>query len=68
MQWIPVGAWCAAALITFVVLGFCGYEIAWKARRLRRDLRALQELADELPLLRARLAEAQQRVAAAGLR
>ena len=68
MQWIPVGAWCAAALITLVVLGFCGYEIAWKTRRLRRDLRALLELADQLPLLRARLTEAQQRVAATGLR
>jgi hypothetical protein len=66
--WIPVAAWCAAVLIALVVLGFCAYEISWKARRLQRDLRGLQSLAGELSALRARVAEAQERVAAAGLR
>jgi len=66
--WIPVAAWCAAVLIALVVLGFCAYEISWKARRLQRDLRGLQSLAGDEAALRARVAEAQERVAAAGLR
>jgi hypothetical protein len=66
--WIPIAAWCAALLIALVVLGFCAYEISWKARRLQRDLRGLQSLADDLTALRARVAEAQERVAATGLR
>jgi hypothetical protein len=66
--WIPVAAWGAAVLVALVVLGFCAYEISWKARRLQKDLRGLQSMADELTVLRARVAEAQERVAATGLR
>lgn len=47
-----------------LILGFCGYEISWKQRRLRADLAALQALnrnlsavARELISTRARLAE-----------
>lgn len=68
MIWIPVAAWGAAVLVALVVLGFCAYEISWKARRLQKDLRGLQSMADELTVLRARVAEAQERVAATGLR
>lgn len=68
MVWVPIGAWIAAAVIGAVLLGFCGYEVSWKARRLRRDLRELQGVADELTGLRGRLAATQQRIAAAGLR
>jgi hypothetical protein len=68
MVWVPVGAWCGAALLTAVVLGFCAYEIAWKAGRLRTDLRLLQGRADELAALRSRLSETQRRLAATGLR
>lgn len=68
MQWIPIAAWCFAGVLALVVLGFCGYEIFWKAQRLQRDLRRLQGLGDQLTELRGQLADAQQRVAATGLR
>jgi hypothetical protein len=68
VSWVPVIAWGVAALVALVVLGFCAYEIAWKTKRLRRDVRQLQELADQLVRLRSQLADAQQRVATAGLR
>jgi len=68
VSWWPVWAWCGAALLAVVVLGFCAYEITWKAARLRRDVGRLQARAAELAVLRERLAEAQQRVTAAGLR
>jgi hypothetical protein len=66
--WVPIGAWAAAVLVSLVVLGYCAYEISWKIKRLRNDLRRLQVLADQLIDLRGRLTETQERVAAAGLR
>jgi len=49
---------CAVALlIGVVVLGFCGYELAWKKSRLRADLALLR--ADEA-LLREELARLTQ--------
>ncbi len=42
VHWIPIAAWGAAVLLAVVVLGFCAYEINWKAKRLQRDLRRLQ--------------------------
>lgn len=69
MSWVvPIAAWGAAVLIAVVVLGFCAYEISWKADRLRRDMRKLQATADELSALRAELSAVQERVAATGLR
>jgi hypothetical protein len=68
VNWIPIAAWGAAVLVALVVLGFCGYEIIWKARRLQRDLGRLHEVSDQLVVLRSRLAETQDRAAAAGLR
>ena len=68
MFWVPIAAWCAAVVVAAVVLGFCAYELSWKSKRLRDDLRSLQSLADELAQLRVDLADAQLRVAAAGLR
>ena len=68
MFWIPVGAWIAAVLIAAVVLGFCAYELSWKAKRLQRDLRALQSLGDQVQELRGQLITAQERIAATGLR
>jgi outer membrane murein-binding lipoprotein Lpp len=65
---IPIVAWAAAAAVAVVVLGFCGYEIIWKANRLRRDVGRLQSAADQLTELRDGLAEAQQRAAAARMR
>jgi outer membrane murein-binding lipoprotein Lpp len=66
--WVPVAAWGAAVVVAAVVLGFCAYEIRWKADRLRADMRKLQATADELTALRGELAAVQERVAATGLR
>jgi hypothetical protein len=68
VQWIPIAAWIAAAALAVVVLGFCAYEIVWKAKRLQRDLRELTGLSAQLSDLRAELEVAQQRLAATGLR
>ena len=65
---IPIVAWAAAAVIALVVLGFCAYEIIWKANRLRRDVAKLQISADQLTELRDGLAAVQQRAAAARTR
>ena len=66
--WVPIGAWAAAAAVAIVVLGFCAYELTWKTKRLRGDLRRLQALADDTERLRIKLAATQQRIAATGLR
>lgn len=68
MHWVPIAAWAGAAVVALVVLGFCAYEITWKAKRLQRDLRTLQAVAGQAAELRGRVAEAQERIAAAGLR
>jgi hypothetical protein len=68
MLWVPIAAWGAAAAVALVVLGFCAHEIVWKTKRLRGDLQSLQALSDQLTELRGQLGEAQERVAAAGLR
>jgi hypothetical protein len=68
MVWIPIAAWGAAVLAALVLLGFCAYEISWKTKRLRGDLRELQVVAARLTELRGRVAETQERVAATGLR
>ena len=68
MHWIPIAAWGVAVLVALVVLGFCAYEISWKTKRLQRDVRGLQGVADQLTQLRTRVAETQERVAAPGLR
>ena len=33
MAWIPIAAWIAALVVALVLLGYCAYEIAWKAKR-----------------------------------
>lgn len=68
MDWIPIGAWIAVAVVAVVVLGFCAFEIRWKSRRLQRDLRELQDLTTQLTDLQRGLAAAQERIAATGLR
>jgi hypothetical protein len=64
--WIPLGAWIGALVLAVVVLGFCAYEIVWKAKRLQADLIRLQTLNEQVAPLQARLAEAQARIAAVG--
>lgn len=68
MWWIPLVAWLIAAAVALVVLGFCAYELVWKARRLQRDLGQLQDLAGQLALVRDDVAAAQLRLARAGVR
>ena len=68
MEWIPIGAWIGAAVVAVVVLGFCAYELSWKARRLRRDLAQLQELNGQLVDVQGGISAAQARLSAAGLR
>ena len=68
MQWIPIGAWIGAVVVALVVLGFCAYELAWKSRRLRRDVAGLQSLNAQLAELQGGIAAARERITAAGLR
>jgi hypothetical protein len=53
--WVLVGAWTFAALLAVVLLGFAGYEIAWKARRLASDRGRLEDVLTELQDTAARL-------------
>ncbi len=68
MSWIPLVAWLAAVLIAAAVLGFCAYEIIWRARRLRGALQILQGLGHELSQLQSEAAAAQRRLARSGAR
>jgi TRAP-type C4-dicarboxylate transport system permease small subunit len=68
VSWIPIAAWGAAVVVALVILGFCAYEIVWKAARLRRDVSRLQSLAEQMHELQGQVAEARRRVAASGLR
>lgn len=67
MTWVPIAAWIAAAVVAAVVLGYCAYEIIWKAKRLRSDLAELQALAGQAQELQQRLSDAQERLALARL-
>lgn len=62
---VAVVAWIAAAVFAAAVLGFCAYELTWKARRLRGDLDRLAELAARAAETRTALTDAQRRLAAA---
>jgi hypothetical protein len=68
VHWVPIAAWGGAVLVAVVVLGFCAYEIVWKANRLRRDLGKLQAVNGQLVELQGRLAAAQERATGTGLR
>jgi hypothetical protein len=53
--WIVAGAWGFAVLLALVVLGFAGYEIRWKTRRLAAEQARLEQLMTELTRLGAQL-------------
>jgi hypothetical protein len=50
--WLAIGG---AALFALIVLGFCVYEVLWRARRLQRDVSVLTDLAPELTAVQRRL-------------
>lgn len=62
MSWIPLLAWLAAVVIAVLGLGFCAYEITWKARHLRRELRWLGAVGDGLARLQGNLAAERRRL------
>ncbi len=62
--WLVVGAWAFAVLFAVVLLGFAGYELAWKARRLNADRAKLDRTRIELAELAAQLQAAADRAAA----
>jgi hypothetical protein len=62
VHWVPWVAWAGVVVLAAVVLGFCAYEVAWKARRLQRDLGALIALGARARELQADVAAVQQRL------
>jgi hypothetical protein len=67
VPWIAIIAWLAAVVLALVVLGFCAYELSWKARRLRRDLAQVQGVGTTFAQLRDEVDAAQQRLARIGV-
>jgi hypothetical protein len=63
VPWTPIVAWIAVVVFALVILGYCGYELAWKARRLQRDLAGLADLGRRAEDLNAQAATLQQRLA-----
>jgi hypothetical protein len=62
---IAVLAWAAAGVFALAVLGYCAWELRWRARRLDDDLAELRDLAMRAGTLRGELAAAQRRLARA---
>ena len=60
--WIVVGAWAFAVVFAVVVLGFAGYEITWKTRRLAAERAGLEQLTAELVRTGAQLQAAADRL------
>jgi hypothetical protein len=67
VSWIPLVAWLGAVVAAAVVLGMCAYELTWKSRRLRADIRALRELAEGFAQLPHDATAARRRLARAGV-
>lgn len=63
-MWLVIGAWAFAVVFAIVLLGFAGYELAWKARRLAADRAKLDTTAAGLAELAAQLQAAADRAAA----
>ena len=62
MTWVPVIAWAGAVVFGLVVLGFCAYEVRWKAKRVRSDIEKLRTLEGPAQSLLAQLTAAQERL------
>jgi hypothetical protein len=59
--WLVAGAWLFALVFAVVVLGFLGYELSWKSRRLAADRDRLNQLVGELNGVSVRLQHAAER-------
>jgi hypothetical protein len=62
--WVVAGAWAFGVLLAIVLLGFAGYELAWKTRRLAADRAKLDRTVGELARLAAQLQAVAERAAA----
>jgi hypothetical protein len=60
--WAVAGGWAFAVVLAAVVLGFVGYELAWKLRRVTADAQQLQVDVEQLQQIQSALLAAQQRV------
>ncbi|HJQ03112.1 MAG TPA: hypothetical protein VJ851_16065 [Jatrophihabitans sp.] len=60
--WLVVGSWIFAALFATVLLGFAGYELTWKSRRLASEQARLAQLVAELTALGTELQHATDRL------
>ena len=60
--WIVVGAWVFAVVFALVVLGFAGYELRWKTRRLATERARLEQLTAELAAVATQLRTAADRL------
>lgn len=60
--WLVIGAWSFAMLFAAVLLGFAGYELTWKSRRLATERAALERLVGELTAVGAQLQAAADRL------
>jgi hypothetical protein len=55
--------WVLAVVVTLILLGFCVYEVNWKARRLLADANRLGRTVEELTAVQGRLSAIQHRIA-----
>jgi len=70
VSWVPVAAWLFAAAFATAVLGYLGWQVARKARRLQAGMDDLTALATQLTAVqhdlvtaRTRIVQAQRRAA-----
>lgn len=63
MGWVVGGVWIGAAVLAVLVLAFCAYEIAGKARRLRTEGDRMRALGERVQAMQADVAALQQRAA-----
>jgi hypothetical protein len=64
MAWLVGGVWIGVVVLGALVLGFCAYELVWKARRLQTDLERLAALSETVSAMQAEVERAQVRFAA----
>jgi hypothetical protein len=63
--WVVLGVWIGVVVVAALVLASCAYELTWKSRRLRSDLRGLAGLSEMLTALQADVQAAQRRLGVA---